>query len=173
MTGYARMEEDDFISKTRRKREARNLQDVGAALVLLSEEQLGRLGLPETLLDAVLACKSITKHEARRRQIQYIGRIMRDVDSAPIAEQLRAIESPSKRDTALLHLAEKWRQDMVDDAEAIVRFAREFPEADQDHLRNLARGAQEEKKSSKPPKKFRELFHAVNTLIQDHARKSS
>jgi ribosome-associated protein len=167
------MEEDDFISKTRRKREARNLQDVGAALVLLSEEQLGRLGLPEALFDAVLACRSITKHEARRRQIQYIGRIMRDVDSAPIAEQLRRIESPSKRDTALMHLAEKWRQDLLADTDAIARFAREFPEADQDHLRNLVRGAQEEKRAAKPPRKFRELFHAVNTLIQDHARKDS
>lgn len=167
------MDEDDFISKTRRKREARNLQDVGAALVLLSEDQLRRLGLPERLLEAVLACRSITKHEARRRQVQYIGKLMRDVDSAPIAEQLRAIESPSKRDTALLHLAEKWRQDFLDDDEAIARFALEFPEADKDHLRNLVRGAQEEKKSSKPPKKFRELFHAVNTLIQDHARKDS
>ena len=166
------MEEDDFISKTRRKREARNLQDVGAALVELSEEQLARLGLPETLFDAVLACKHITKHEARRRQIQYIGRIMRDVDSAPIAEQLRAIESPSKRDTALLHLAEKWRQDFLADPDAIVRFAREFPEADQDHLRNLVKGAQDEERASKPPKKFRELFPAVNDLIQHHARKS-
>jgi ribosome-associated protein len=167
------MEEDDFISKTRRKREARNLQDVGAALVALSEEQLARLGLPEMLLDAVLACKPITKHEARRRQIQFIGRLMRNVDSAPIAEQLRAIEAPSKRDTALLHLAEKWRQDLLADAEAILRFTREFPEADQDHLGNLVKGALEEKRASKPPKKFRELFHAVNDLIQDHARKNS
>ncbi|MEP7069463.1 MAG: ribosome biogenesis factor YjgA [Usitatibacter sp.] len=166
------MEEDDFISKTRRKREARNLQDVGAALVDLSEEQLARLGLPEALLDAVVACKGITKHEARRRQVQYIGRIMRDIDSAPIAEQLRALESPSKRETALLHLAQKWRQDLLADDEAIARFSREFPDADKDHLRNLVRGAQEEKRASKPPKKFRELFHAVNTLIQDHARKN-
>ena len=166
------MDEDDFISKTRRKREARNLQDVGAALVELSEEQLARLGLPERLLDAVLACRGITRHEARRRQIQYIGRIMRDVDSAPIAEQLRAIESPSRQETALLHLAEKWRQDLLADSDGIARFAREFPDADQDHLRNLVRGAQEEKRASKPPKKFRELFHAVNDLIQDHARKN-
>ena len=166
------MEDDDFISKTRRKREARNLQDVGAALVDLSEEQLARLGLPEALFDAVVACKGITKHEARRRQVQYIGRIMRGIDSAPIAEQLRALESPSRRETALLHLAEKWRQDLLADDEAIARFSREFPDADKDHLRNLVRGAQEEKRASKPPKKFRELFHAVNTLIQHHARKN-
>ncbi len=166
-------QEDDFISKTRRKREARNLQDVGAALVELSEEQLGRLGLPEALLDAVLACRKITKHEARRRQVQYIGRIMRGIDAEPIAHQLRAIESPSKRDTALLHLAEKWRQEILADPEALARFTREFPEADLDHLRNLVRGAEEEKRAAKPPKKFRELFHAVNTLIQDHARRNS
>src|SRR5258705_7495935 len=164
------MEDDDFISKTRRKRQMRDLQDVGAALVELSEEQLVRLRLPEMLFDAVLACKTITKHEARRRQMQYIGRIMRGIDSEPIAAQLRALEAPSKRETALLHLAEKWRQEFLADEAAIARFAREFPEADLDHLRNLVRGAQEEKRASKPPKKFRELFHAWNTLIQDHPR---
>jgi ribosome-associated protein len=167
------MEDDDFISKTRRKREARNLQDVGAALVDLSEEQLARLRLPEMLFDAVLACKTITKHEARRRQMQYIGRIMRGIDSEPIAAQLRAFEAPSKRETALLHLAEKWRQEFLADEEALARFAREFPDADLDHLRNLVRGAQEERRASKPPKKFRELFHAVNTLIQEHARRDA
>jgi ribosome-associated protein len=167
------MEEDDFISKTRRKRQMRDLQDVGAALVELSKEQLSRLGLPETLFEAVLACKDITKHEARRRQMQYIGKIMRNVDSAPIAAQLRALEAPSKHETALLHLAEKWRQEFLADPDAIARFAREFPEADHDHLLNLVKGALEEKRASKPPKKFRELFHAVNDLIQDHARRNS
>jgi ribosome-associated protein len=167
------MEEDDFISKTRRKRQMRDLQDVGAALVDLSEEQLARMELPEMLLDAVLACRHITKHEARRRQMQYIGRIMRGIDSAPIAERLRAFEAPSKRDTALLHLAEKWRQELLADDEAFARFAQEFPEADVSRLKNLVKGAKEEKRAARPPKCFRELFHAVNTLIQGEARRNS
>jgi ribosome-associated protein len=167
------MEEDDFISKTRRKREMRDLQDVGAALVELPERELSRLGLPESLLDAVLACKDITKHEARRRQIQYIGKLMRHVDSAPIAERLRALESPSRRDTALHHLAEKWRQELIDDPGAMARFTLEFPEADPNHLANLVRGAHDERRASRPPKCFRELFHAVNALVQDHARRNS
>lgn len=164
------MEDDEFISKTRRKRQMTELQDIGAALVKLSPDQLARMDLPESLRDAVLACKRITKHEARRRQMQYIGRLMRDVDAAPIAEQLAAIEAPNRKQTALLHLAEKWRDEMLRDAEAAVRFAREFPAADEKKLRALATSAAEERRGARAPKHFRELFHAINNIIQDQAR---
>src|SRR5512140_3982360 len=98
------MEDDEFISKTQRKRQMTELQDVGAALVRLSPEQIARLDLPEALRDAILACKRFTKHEAVRRQMQYIGRLMRDVDAGPIVEQLATIEGPSRKQTALLHV---------------------------------------------------------------------
>ena len=148
------------------------LQDVGAALVKLSPEQLARFDLPENLREAVLACKRFNKHEAVRRQMQYIGRLMRDIDAAPIVEQLRAIESPSRKQTALLHLAERWRELMLEDPGNIDRFAREFPEADAKRLRALAAAAQEERAAKRAPKHFRELFHMVNTIVQDHARHS-
>ena len=77
------MEEDDFISKTRRKRQMTELQDLGAALVELSPEQLARLELPEELREAVLECRRFTRHEAIRRQRQYIGRLMRTLDELP------------------------------------------------------------------------------------------
>ena len=113
------MDEDDFISKTQRKKQMSELQDVGAALVKLSEEQVKRLELPETLREAVLDCQKITKHEGRRRQMQYIGKIMRDIDADPIMEQLNALEAPSKKQTAVFHVAEKWRQALVDDPEQV------------------------------------------------------
>ena len=164
------MEDDEFISKTRRKRQMTELQDIGAALVKLSPEQLERIELPEALRDAVLACKRFTKHEAVRRQMQYIGRLMRDVDPGPIVERLAAIEGPSRKQTALLHLAEKWRDEMLRDPDAAQRFAREFPAADANRLRALAASAAEEKRGTRAPKHFRELFHAINTIIQDQAR---
>ncbi|MGE5097892.1 MAG: ribosome biogenesis factor YjgA [Betaproteobacteria bacterium] len=164
------MEDDEFISKTKRKRQMTELQDVGAALVRLSPEQIARLELPEALREAVLDCKRLTKHEAIRRQKQYIGRLMRDVDSAPIVEQLRAIEAPSRQQTALLHLAEKWRDEMLHNADAVERFAREFPHADAHKLRVLAAAAGEERREKRAPKHFRELFHMLNTLIQEQAR---
>ena len=164
------MDEDEFISKTRRKRQMTELQDVGAALVKLSPEQLRRMDLPESLLEAVLACKKFTKHEAVRRQMQYIGRLMRDVDPAPIVERLNAIEAPSRQQTALLHLAEQWRDDMLRDPAAVDRFSREFPHADAHRLRVLVSAAGEERKAKRAPKHFRELFHAINGAIQEQAR---
>ncbi len=165
------MEEDEFISKTQRKRQMSELQDVGAQLVGLSAEQLARFDLPETLRDAVEAARGITRHEARRRQMQYIGRLMRDVDSGPIVEQLAALTAPSKRQTALFHVAERWRQDLLTDPEGLARFLREFPEADPDRIRALMEDAREEKRTARPPKQFRELFHVLTAIVQDHARR--
>ena len=165
------MEEDDFISKTRRKRQMSELQDLGAELVKLSPEQLARIEMPEMLREAVLDCRRITKHEARRRQMQYIGRIMRDVDAGPIAEQVAAMHAPSNATTALFHLAEKWRDDILADSEAVARFVHEFPEADPHLLRTFAEKARAERASGSPPKHYRQMFHALNTILQDHARR--
>jgi ribosome-associated protein len=168
------MDEDDFISKTRRKREAKELQDVGAGLVALSKEELSRIDMPEELREAVVECQRITKHEGRRRQMQYIGRIMRNLEVGPIAAQLTAMHAPSKRQTALFHLAEKWRDELIADPEAAKRLALEFDRADVDRLRTLAERARAEKESGAPtPKNARLLFHALNALIQDHGRKKA
>ena len=164
------MEEDDFISKTQRKRQMSELQDVGAALVALSPEQLARFELPERLRDALLQCQGITKHEARRRQMQYIGKLMRGVDAAPIVEQLSALQAPSRRQTALFHLAEQWRDDILRDDDAIQRFAREFPAANLQRLKALAGAAREERSAGRAPKHVRELFHAINNTVQEQAR---
>lgn len=164
------MEEDDFISKTRRKRQMDELQRVGAALVKLSGEQLARIDLPEVLREAVHDARRFTKHEALRRQVQYIGRIMRDLDCDPIIEQLAALQAPSRRQTALFHVAERWRGELLADPGALERFAREFPAADRDRLGELLAGVQEEKRTGRPPRKFRELFHMLNAIVQDRAR---
>ena len=166
------MEDDDFISKTRRKKQMKDLQDLGAALVELSKEQLARIDLPEDLREAVTACRGITKHEGRRRQMQYIGKIMRNIDAAPIAAQLAELEAPTKRQTAVFHVAERWRDEIMGEPGAIERFTKEFPEADANRLRELAEKAREEKRTSKPPRSFRDLFHVLNGLLQDHARRN-
>jgi ribosome-associated protein len=165
------MEEEDFISKTQRKRIATEQQDVGAALVKLPQEQLKRMGLPDTLLEAILECKRLTTHEALRRQKQHIGKIMRNIDAAPIAAQLAAINAPSRKDTALFHLAEKWRQEMLDDDGKIDWFCAEFPRANAKLLRSLVEQAKAERAADKPPRKFRELFHVLNTIVNEEARK--
>jgi ribosome-associated protein len=165
------MEEDDFISKTRRKKQMHALQDLGARLVALSAEELARIDLPETLREAVEDARRFTRHEARRRQMQYIGRIMRGLDAGPIAEQVAALKAPSKRQTALFHVAERWRQELLSDGEALERFVKEFPDADPHRIQAMVDEAREEKRASRAPRRFRELFHVLSAIVQDHARR--
>jgi ribosome-associated protein len=167
------MDEDDFISKTRRKRESTELQNVGKELVKLSPEQLARIRMPETLREAVIECKRYTKHEAIRRQMQYIGKLMRDIDAAPIMEQLEGLHAPSRKQTAIFHVAEKWRTELLADADAIARFTSEYPSADAAQLRDLIAKAKKERASDQPPKSYRELFHVVNEFLQNDARRPS
>ncbi|HSJ96302.1 MAG TPA: ribosome biogenesis factor YjgA [Myxococcota bacterium] len=164
------MEDDDFISKTRRKRQMTGLQEVGKELVALSPEQLARIDMPGKLREAVLECRRFTRHEAVRRQLQYIGRVMRELDPGPIVEQLAALKSPSRRQTALFHVAEKWRDEILADPQAIARFEAQFPRADAERIRALAAGARAERADKRAPKQYRELFHALNAAVQDQAR---
>jgi len=165
------MEDDDLISKTQLKRQMKELQDLGAALVKLSKDQLAHIDMPDNLREAIMECRRFTRHEAIRRQLQYIGRIMRDIDAGPIAAQFAEIAAPSRRQTALFHVAERWRADLVEQPDAIARFVKEYPEADPHRLRELAEKAREEKRASKPPRRYRELFHVLNAFLQDHARR--
>jgi ribosome-associated protein len=165
------MEEDDFISKTRRKRQMTELQELGAALVRLSPDELARIDMPEALREAVLECRRFNKHEAIRRQMQYIGKIMRDLDAGPIAEQVSALHAPTRAQTALFHRAEQWREEMLSDPEAVARFVREFPEVDAHRLRAFASAVHAERAAGKPPRQYREMFHALNAILQDHARR--
>ena len=166
------MEDDDFISKTRRKKAMTALQVLGAELVKLSPEQLSRIDMPEDLREAVQDAQRFTKHEARRRQLQYIGRIMRDMDCTPIAEQVTALHAPSKRQTALFHVAEKWRDALLAEPDAAERFEREFPGIDGAKLRGLVADAHAERNSGRSPKRARELFHFVNGVIQERGREA-
>jgi ribosome-associated protein len=166
------MSDENLISKTRRKRQARDLQDLGAALTRLREDQLARLELPDDLRQAVLECRRMTKHEAIRRQMQYLGRMMRSLDAEPIAAQLEALHAPSHQETALFHRAERWRTDIMADPAAADRFAHDFPGADAGRLRELAAAAARERGAAAPPQRERELFRMINTIMQDHARRN-
>ena len=151
-------------SKTRRKEASHDLQSLGAALVELSDERLAGLGLTEPLLDALQAYRRIRSHEARRRQMQLIGKLMRlaDVDAARRA--IDEVKLGRAQDSLALHQAERWRAELIADDDAATRFASEHPGTDTQRLRALVRNAR--KDASLVPEKrsgraFRELFQFV------------
>jgi ribosome-associated protein len=154
----------EIVSKTRRKREMHELQALGAALVELPEGQVRAMALEQRLLEAVLEAKRITAHEGKRRQIQYIGRLMRDVDPAPIRARMAELEGSSAQATARHRRLEAWRARLLDDDEALTAFAAEHPGADLQTLRALIRNARKEAKEGKPPRAFRELFRVLKEI---------
>ncbi|HRH86098.1 MAG TPA: ribosome biogenesis factor YjgA, partial [Rubrivivax sp.] len=90
-------------SKTQLKLQAHDLQKLGMALAELPDARLAPLALPERLLDALLQYRQTRSHEGRRRQLQYVGKLMRDVDDAPLREAVAEARLGSARDTLLLH----------------------------------------------------------------------
>ncbi len=156
---------DDLPSKTQRKKQMHDLQDLGTELVQLTDEQLAGLDLPERLRDAVLDARAITKHEARRRQMQFIGKLMRHVDADPIRERIAALKAVSHAEVARLHLIEGWRERLLAEPEALTEFLAQYPEADSQRVRALIRGVEEERAQGKPPRSFRQLFQWLRDVI--------
>jgi ribosome-associated protein len=154
---------DELVSKTRKKREMTELQALGAALVEIPEQQL-RGVLPEALFNAILEAKRITSHEARRRQMQYIGKLMRNVDAAPIRAKLAEIEGGSAQAVARHKRLEAWRTRLMEDDTALTEFAAAQPGADLQALRALIRNARKEQKAGKPPRAFREVFRFLKNF---------
>ncbi|MCK2125112.1 DUF615 domain-containing protein [Thauera aromatica] len=159
-------DEDDFVeppSKSSRKREMHALQDLGEQLVALPAERLKKVPLPDVLYDAVRAAQGF-KMEARRRQMQYIGKLMRKIDPAPIQAQLEIFAGNSAVEVAKMHRLERLRSDLLEDEKVIGRIAESWPGADLQYLRTLRRNALKEREAGKPPKSFREIFRVLREL---------
>jgi ribosome-associated protein len=157
---------DEKPSKTRRKQAVHELQALGEELVDLNENQLATIALPESLLDAVLHARTITKHEARRRQMQYIGKLMRRVDPAPIRAALDAFQAPSRGQAAIHKRIEAWRERLLAGPAAVGELLAEYPQANIRQLGALVDDVQRERDAGKPPRSYRELYQALRALLQ-------
>jgi ribosome-associated protein len=151
-------------SKTQVKAAMHALQDLGSALTRLSREQLARMELDEDLRAAVLEYQRIPKFEAQRRQLQYIGKLMRGRDPEPIRAALAAARGESAAEIAQLRRLERLRARVLEEEGALAEIAADHPEADLARLRKLRRAALEEQAQARPPRAFRELFQYLKTL---------
>lgn len=157
-------DQDDRPSKSQKKRDMSALQDLGAQLVALSPDQVKKMALPDHLRLAVSDAQRFTKHEARRRQMQYIGRLMREIDPAPIQAVLDEIHGVSAAANARQHRLEQLRTRLLEDETVIGEIVRDYPDADLQLLRQLRRNAIREREQNKPPRAYRELFRVLREL---------
>ncbi len=156
-------------SKTQRKKASHELQDLGEALVALPDNRLADLDIDESLRGAIDEYRRTRSHEGRRRQMQYIGKLMRRTDPEPLREAVAAMQLGRARDALALHEAERWRAELIADDDALTRWSAGHPEADLQRLRSLVRAARKDAASApeqRSGKAFRDLFRYLRDEAQ-------
>jgi ribosome-associated protein len=151
----------ELVSRTKKKQQVEELQKLGAALIALPAITLDALELPAELLAAVREAQRITSHEARRRQVQYIGKVMRRIDPEPVRAAVSAMTNQSATARAHQKRLEQWRERLIADDAALTEFAGEHAGADLQAMRTLIRNARKEIAERKPPRAQRELFRIL------------
>lgn len=160
-------------SKSQLKRDMDALQNIGRALTELPAAKLKKMELDDTLLAAVLDYQRFNANGAKRRQLQYIGKLMRDIDPEPIEQKLAALRGDSSTHTRWLHLVERWRERLLEDDKNVQIFIDDFAEVDVQQLRTTVRNARKERDEAKPPKATRLLFQMIKELIPEQGRQKN
>lgn len=151
-------------SKSQVKREMRALRDLGKELVDLPAAELAKFEFSETLLDAILLAQNL-KREALRRQLQHVGKLLRDEDEAAVRQMMVQISQPQRDAVKAFHEIEQWRDRLLEgDDEVINSLISQYPDTDRQHIRQLVRNARKERKMEKPPRYSRLLFQYLKNL---------
>lgn len=167
--------DDDFDgpSKTQLKKEMHELQTLGEAFAALPESRIVGLPISETLIGAVMEYRRTRSHEGRRRQMQYIGKLMRRDDVGPIREAVTAMQLGQAKDSLALHEAERWRAELIASDDALTTWMQKHPGGDVQQLRSLIRAARKDAAMApeqRSGRAYRELFQFIKalTLADDH-----
>jgi ribosome-associated protein len=152
-------------SKTQVKAAMHELRELGESLVALSPAQLARFDLPDGLRGAINEAQRITAHGGRKRQIQYIGRLMRSIDPEPIRARFAELAGSSRAAKARQRTIERWRERLIDDDAALTEFVEAHLAVDTSRLRNLIRNARRERAADAPPHAQREIFRLVTAVL--------
>ena len=158
-------------SRSQQRREALEVLAIGQQLVALTDAQLARLPVPESLLPHILEARRITSHIAHKRQLAFLAKQMRREDDDTLEAIRDALDEKgdaARREVAAMHRVEAWRDRLLADGdEALAELLDLYPEADRQGLRQLVRNTLEERKRNKPPRAFRELFRQLRAMMLD------
>lgn len=162
-------EDDDRPSKTQLKQQSHALQALGQQLAALSDDALAAIEMPEALRDALEEFRRTKSHEGKRRQMQYVGKLMRSADEGRLREAVAAATLGSAQTALALHEAERWRAELIASDEAATRWLAAHPDTDSQQLRSLVRAARRDAAGLVPearqPKSFRDLFQFIKPML--------
>tara|TARA_R110002073_G_scaffold37559_17_gene108256 strand:+ start:1140 stop:1646 length:507 start_codon:yes stop_codon:yes gene_type:complete len=158
--------EYDGPSKSQLKRDAKALVDVGERLLTIPEDQLSQIGIPE-VVTAIIETKKIKKGNARKRQLQYVGKLLRNADLTNLQHLIARFDASTDEHVTKFHQLEDWRERLIEeDNSAIPEIVEVYPALDRQHLRSLVRNAISERRAEKqPPVHFRKVFQYLKSLM--------
>ncbi len=161
-------------SRSQRRREAWDVLELAEKLVALSTSALKEVPLEEKILDAVKMAQKITSHIAHKRQVHYLAKLMRkDADLDAIRNAVDKPLEVRRRETAEMHLMERWRDRLMADGDAAVdELLIQFPDMDRQRLRQLIRQAHVEKRDNRPPSAYRNIFQMLKAQIASSPEKA-
>jgi ribosome-associated protein len=154
----------ELPSRNQLKKQMQDLQELGEALAALPADRLDALKIEDRLRDAIAELHRTRSFEGKRRQVQYIGKLMKFEDAEPLKEAVASYRVGSARDTLAMHQAEYWRDQLLADDEALANWLKEYPKTDVQQLRSLVRSARKEKLE---PGARRDLFQMVKGHMHD------
>jgi len=156
-------------SKTELKQRAHALQDLGLAVARLPQEHRRSIEMPEDLHEAIETYLTTRSHEARRRQLQLVGKLLRRVDPDPLIAAVERFSRGRAVDAERLHAVEDWRDALIRDDEAITRWIENYPDTDVQQLRSLVRSARREsagkRAEQRQPRSYRLLFRLIHEAL--------
>jgi ribosome-associated protein len=157
-------------SKTQLKQKSHDLQALGEQVAALSEERLAAIAMPDALRHAIAEYRRTRSHEGRRRQMQYVGKLMRNADEDALREAVAAATLGTAQAALALHKAERWRAELIADDDSLTRWQTEHPGTDLQQLRSLVRAARRDATGLPPearqPRSFRELFLFIRPVLE-------
>lgn len=156
---------EDRPSKTELKQESIDLQLLGETLTTLSNDQLDQLDLPELMRDALDELSRVGKHEATRRHMQYIGKLMRDIDPVPIRAQLDRWEMGTRANKAAFKASERWRDRLIAEPDALTLFMAEHPSVDREKLNDLLVRTRLQAAKGEAPAASRQVFRVIYRVL--------
>lgn len=173
MTDNQLEESEEYISKTQRKKGAQEASTLGGRIVALTKKEFAKLNLPESVYDAIKTAREIRSNGARKRQLQYVGKLLRNEDCTDIEQQLEKILDPAGRNKQELRQIETWRDTLINGNSSVLQqFFETFPATDKQQFRQLVRNAQKEVAVDPPPNLSSKNAKRLFQLIAEQINKS-
>ena len=159
------LDKDSVVSKTELKKDSKKIQQFGRKISELTVTNIEAFKFPINIYEATMDLKNLKSNSAKKRQVQYLGKLLREIDLTDAFIVMKQLKVSSQKEIQRNNIIESWRDKLLNNAKSITEFVDEYPKIDRQSLRQTISNAQKEKKDNKPPKHSKQLFKLIKDIV--------